>query len=388
MELSTTHDKQFEEVLEDFIKTIKSIKNFYNSQLNTLPKELKYILCDKDYKERFAAFENSKGVVLNHKDIVNFQNKYLREKHLLNCDEIKARSLKGKKITIKKDDFNHAFLSNNWGGLDFSQRYTILHWLQSTLSTNHKPLPPIDFILPYTTNSAGSYNYRTNSLYLNFSNLNLGIYMAGNLIHEMDHFNGLNKPDINDYVQINNKEVSLKNYLISKYRQIDAIDIDLFQVNKADWNSVLFLKNILSPIGTTKTHNTDVNSTTSFKQYMQNELYYFSPIERRAFTEESRKLTSMMTHQPMKYLDRAVLDEIKKHADKIQLLKYSPVLKELNDTNKYNLLDTVFQVNYYNSNSDLYMSQKCVKYEYEADAMYIGIYNHFKDKNGKLSLGR
>ena len=201
-----------EELFEKFLEIIAP--NPHN-KIN-LPEGIKNILFNEDYFKQYAKFEKSySGSILTYGDITNFQNNYLREKHLLDSDEIKARSLTGKKITIKKDDFNHAFLSDNWGGLNFSQKYTILHWLQSTLST--KPnLPTIDFISTSPNNDGdASYFRNINAIYLKFSNLNSGLFIASALIHEMDHFNCLTNPDINKVIKISDNEINLKNYAMA-----------------------------------------------------------------------------------------------------------------------------------------------------------------------------
>ncbi len=372
-----------EELFEKFLEIIAP--NPHN-KIN-LPEGIKNILFNEDYFKQYAKFEKSySGSILTYGDITNFQNNYLREKHLLDSDEIKARSLTGKKITIKKDDFNHAFLSDNWGGLNFSQKYTILHWLQSTLST--KPnLPTIDFISTSPNNDGdASYFRNINAIYLKFSNLNSGLFIASALIHEMDHFNCLTNPDINKVIKISDNEINLKNYLTSKYRQIDAIDIDIFQVPQTDRNSVLFLKNILSPIETTKTHNSDVNSFMTFKQYMQNELYIFSPIERKAFAEQSRHLNTMMENQSVKFLDRLILDEINKRSNDVQSLNIAPVLKNLDDDIKNELFNKTMQTNYY-LNNDLGTTQSYSKYAIKTNGMLIEIYDYFKGQNGEIIFG-
>ncbi len=379
MELSTTHDKQFEEGLGNF----RIISKKDNSQLNTLPKGLRKLFLNHDYIELFTVFENSNtdDILTYEEHIANFQNKYLRERYVLDCDEIKTRSLTGKKVTIKKDDFNHAFLSKNWGGLNFSQRYTILHWLQSTLSV-HTNLPSINFISPYITqDEIGAYFDATNLIYLDFSTLNSGINIACTLIHEMDHFNSHLNPDIKNFIQVSKKEINLKNYLNTKNSK-KAIDIDLSQVNKADWNSVLFLKNIISPIEATDTERCDVNSIKSFKRYMQNELYYLSPIEKKAYAEESRQLNTMIA-KSVEGIDKKKLDNINKKSYNIQSLCYSPILKRLNESSRDLLLDKSMQTDYY-IYSDLDMTTKFYNYDHKLNNMFNDIYDHFKNKNGKI----
>ncbi len=376
------------EIQKDGLR-IKFNEFYYQASIVKLPTILQKKLDNADYKEKFDSFERSNEGVFSLDSISNFQNEYLRANFVLNCDEIKTQTILGKKISYKKDDFNHAFLSKNWSGLDFSQKYTILHWLQSTLSTNHNQLPSINFISPdfnMVGNVNDSYNYKTKSIYLNPSFLDSGLNIASALIHEMDHYKNFLNLDVNSIVQINNKEENLKKYLRKKYNE-KIIDIDLSQVDKSDWNSVLFYKNILSPITRTGTKINDVDSIDAFIKYMQNELYYFSPIEKKAYAEESRQLNIMFADQVRGY-DRLMLNKINRHTNKIESLSYAPVLKRLGEDSSNELLNATMQANYYSRHDDLYKSPECDKYEHENNKNFNNIYNYLKNEDGELSLER
>lgn len=343
-------------------------------------------LFDDEYKKKYQAFEKANGdAFLTSANIANFQNDYLRKKHVINCDEMKVRAARGKEITLTKDNFNQAFLSSVWNKLDFSKRYTLLHWLQSTLS-NKENLPTIDFISPYVNGRyKGAYFHATNSIYLDYSILNSGIDSARILIHEMDHFNNFYNRTEKSVVQVKDNKISLRKYLKTKYSKRKAIDINLFETNSSDWQKVLFFKNMLSPIVTTATRRNEVDSLNKFKQYMYNELYIYSPMERKAFMQESKHLNTMMENQPVRGFDRIKLDAVNRHSYNVESLRVAPILNKLDQSSKDLLLDKTMQTDYYFYNQ-LCMSPSYMDYTQKQDTMYLDIYNHFRKENGELDL--
>ncbi len=368
---------QSESQHDDFMKK-------FNENLVNLPSILQKELNSQECKEKFDALEKSRNCKITSEDIMNFQNDYIREKYLLDCDEINIQTMLGKKITYKKDDFNQAFLSKNWARLDFSQKYTILHWLQSAQSSN-ADLPPMNFISPDSNivgnmGGACTYSIKTNSIYLDSSLLDTGIYMASGLIHEMVHYNDFSNPDI-DITHIKHKKINLKELLKSNPKKL--IDIDITQVPETDINSVLLAKNLASQI--VPKVITPVNSIQTFINYMQTELYYFSPIERRAYAEQSRQLNNMFAEHATGH-DKLYLDKINKHTNEMKTLECLPILSKLDANSKNKLLDANMQVMYYTTDKDLSKLPECEDYSLKAYEMYMKVYDHFKSADGGINL--
>lgn len=354
--------------------------------MSIIPNKLKDYIFDKNYNAELNKFISLKSDSFTDRDFYAFNNEYLRRNTLLEEKELTALDGNSKKIILRKDDFYKGFTYDAWKSLDFPQQYTLLHWLQSSLSS-HTPLPTIDLISPYVNSKLnGAYINRSNSLYLNYSQFKSGMDAAHIVIHEMDHHDSYSQPPVNSNVTVGDNQISLKNYIRSKFYKRKLIDIDLKDVQAHEKDDVLFYKNLLAPV---IAHSTvtkpEIDFEGFFQQYIQNELYYYSPLEQAALLKEKNHLNFMFANQRLTGKDKNKLEEVNRYADRVLSLERMPILKKLDKKSRNKLLNTTFQVGYYTRNN-LTMSPTCDRYLHEKSTLVSELCAEVKKGETEISL--
>lgn len=356
-----------------------------------VPREIQFLFETDKYKHEFKSFKkNYDGDFCDFsKNLVAFKNAYAKNNLLLKTNEINVepdffKYFKSKcnpevymnfgSTVFTKDDFSKGFDIRVWNNMNIKQKYTVLNWLQESVSKN-RPLPDINLI-PDDQN--GGYNFKTKCLNLNSLNAYTGLEAAGSLIFQMSHFDEQCKQG---FTCINTKQ-----------KDRNTIDKSLDDLSRAARKELLYKKNLLQylyPTDMQVCNLNDINNFNSFKRYIDTELYLHSPLvqighEKRA-CEMQKILQSIAQSEIKNPLDKdiATVQMSEKFAKNLKSGVFNPMLSRLGDNTATRLLDNSFKINYY-QNENLKLEPEYKHYVTEKNDILRNYYMRVMDINGRV----